>query len=82
MSHIPHELHEEFPEQADLLRELEQTNTHVARLAKEYHDINKLLHRVETNLQPMSDIEAVRLRKQRLALKDDIARSLRDAEVS
>ncbi|MGB0659537.1 MAG: YdcH family protein [Mangrovicoccus sp.] len=79
MTHVPHELAEEFPEQAQLVRDLRQTDARFARLADEYHQINKTLHRVETNIEPMCDIEALRLRKSRIALKDQIARLLAEA---
>lgn len=78
MSHTPHALAEDFPHQHDALRELRRTNAHAARLMDEYEELNNTLHRVETNIEPMSDIEALRLRKLRMTLKDAIARILRD----
>jgi len=78
MSHVPHELAEEFPNDYDRLRELRENNAHVARLMDEYHEINRTLHPVETNVQPMADFEALQLRKQRMALKDELARVLRN----
>lgn len=77
MSHVPHELAEEFPDQIEKIRALRQSNAHMARLFDEYHEINRTVHRVETNIEPMADVEMVRLRKSRLALKDEIARALR-----
>lgn len=78
MTHTPHDLAEEFPQYHDAMRDLRRTNAHAARLMDEYADINATLHRVDSNLAPMSDIEAVRLHKQRMMLKDEIARILRD----
>ena len=78
MSHTPHDLAEEFPDSHDALRELRRTNVHAARLMDEYAEINATLHRVDSNLEPMSDIEALRLHKQRMTLKDEIARILRE----
>jgi uncharacterized protein YdcH (DUF465 family) len=77
MSHVPHELHEEFPNDIERLREMRQSNTHVARLMDEYHELNRTLHRGETNVEPMADSELTQMRKQRLMLKDEIARLLR-----
>jgi len=74
MSHVPHELSEDFPDAIDALRELRLSDARVARLMDEYHEINRKLHRVETDLEPMSDTETVRLRKLRMVLKDEIAR--------
>ncbi len=79
MSHVPHELAEEFPGQEEALRVLRQTDAHFARLSDEYHEINRTLHRVETNIEPMCDVEALRLRKLRMTLKDEIARALLQA---
>lgn len=79
MSHVPHELAEEFPNDIDRIRKLRQADAHMSRLFDEYHEINRTIHRVETNIEPMCDVEALRLRKSRLALKDEIARVLRDS---
>ena len=55
-------------------------DAHFARLADDYHELNRTIHRVETNLEPMSDLEALDLRKRRLWLKDQIAKYLREDE--
>lgn len=78
MSHTPHDLVEEFPDHHDAMRHLRRTNAHAARLMDEYTHINETLHRVDSNLEPMSDLDAQRLHKLRMMLKDDIARVLRD----
>ena len=72
MSHTPHELHEEFPEFAEKISELKVSDAHVARLAEEYHEVNRDVHRAETNVEPTSDLAEVDMRKKRAALKDQI----------
>ncbi|MDO6728599.1 YdcH family protein [Marinovum sp. 2_MG-2023] len=72
MTHTPHELAEEFPEHADKLHALKTENAHFARLADEYHNINRAVHRAETNIEPVEELAEVALRKQRAALKDEI----------
>lgn len=72
MSHTPHELHEEFPDKADLIQELKQSDAHFARLADEYHEVNRAVHRAETNVEPIEELAEVELRKQRALLKDQI----------
>ncbi|PIE13906.1 MAG: hypothetical protein CSA70_04140 [Rhodobacterales bacterium] len=72
MSHTPHELHEEFPEFADKITELKTANAHFAKLAGEYHEVNRAVHRAETNVEPMEDLAEGELRKKRAALKDEI----------
>ncbi len=72
MSHTPHELAEEFPEKVELMSQLKQSDAHFARLADEYHEINRVVHRAETNIEPMEDLAEGELRKKRAALKDEI----------
>ncbi|MEL7098383.1 MAG: YdcH family protein [Pseudomonadota bacterium] len=72
MSHTPHELASDFPEYADRISALRQTDAHFARLAAEYHELNRAVHRAETNVEPASDFDIIDMRKQRMALKDQI----------
>ncbi len=76
MSHTPHELAEEFPQAADLIHQLKQQNAHFARLADDYHDVNRAIHRAETLVEPVSEPHESALRRKRMTLKDDIARIL------
>ena len=80
MSHVPHELAEEFPDRTETLHRLKQADGHAARLMEKYHDLNRQVHRAETDIAPVSDAEMQRLRKERVALKDQIARVLREAD--
>ncbi len=79
MSHTPHELNTEFPEMKDLMAALRTDNAHFARLSDEYHEVNRAVHRAETNVEPMSEEAETALRKKRARLKDDIYAMLRDA---
>lgn len=72
MSHTPHELAEEFPDKVGVMHELNQSDAHFARLADEYHELNRTIHRAETNVEPIEDLAEVELRKKRAALKDEI----------
>ena len=72
MSHTPHELTEEFPDLADKIHELKTSDAHFAKLADEYHELNRQIHRIETDVEPASDEHQTELRKQRMALKDEI----------
>lgn len=76
MSHVPHELHEEFPEKAEALHALKIGNAHFARLAKDYHEVNREIHRIESEIAPASDEALETLKKTRLHLKDQIAAML------
>lgn len=72
MSHTPHELAEEFPDKVELMSQLKQSDAHFARLADEYHEINRRVHRAETNIEPVEELAEGEMRKKRAALKDEI----------
>ena len=76
-AHTPHELAEEFPEHAAKMHDLKQSDAHFAKLAEEYHVINRQVHRAETNVEPMEQLAEDQLRKQRASLKDQIYALLR-----
>jgi uncharacterized protein YdcH (DUF465 family) len=76
MSHTPHELAEEFPDKVEQLRELKESNAHFRKLFDEYHEVNRAVHRAETNVEPTDETHEATMRKQRLMLKDQIAAML------
>ncbi len=73
MSHTPHELAEEFPDKVDRIHELKTENNHFRKLFDEYHDVNRAVHRAETNIEPLDSIAEQELRKKRMRLKDELA---------
>jgi uncharacterized protein YdcH (DUF465 family) len=73
MSHTPHELAEEFPEHADKIHGLKTSDAHFAKMAEDYHTLNRAVHRAETDVEPTSDDVITDMRKERLQLKDKIA---------
>ncbi|WP_417727117.1 YdcH family protein [Roseovarius sp.] len=76
MSNTPHELLEEFPQLAEKISEMRQADAHFARLADEYHELNRAVHRAETLVEPVEELTEVEIRKKRAALKDEIYRRL------
>ena len=72
MSHVHHELAEEFPEMKDKIHELKISNAHFAKLADEYHGLNREIHRVEAAGVNIGDEAFEDLKKKRLLLKDEI----------
>lgn len=72
MTHVPHELADEFPEYRDQLHKLKVSNHHFVGLADTYHTINREIHRIEAGVENVTDEHAEDLKKQRLALKDEI----------
>lgn len=76
MTHVPHELSEEFPDKVDAIQALKASDRHFAKLVDDYHEVNRAIHRAETNVEPTDDLHEAEMRKQRLSLKDEIARAL------
>lgn len=72
MSHTPHELREDFPEFEDRIHSLKESDAHFRRMADEYHDINREIHRIEVNDEHVSAATEEELRKKRMVLKDEI----------
>ncbi|MGC1270825.1 MAG: DUF465 domain-containing protein [Croceibacterium sp.] len=71
MSHTPNELAELFD--ADALHALKVNDTHFAGLAEKYHELNREIHRIEAEVEPASDDRTEELKKQRLAMLDEIS---------
>ncbi|MEM5476731.1 DUF465 domain-containing protein [Pacificibacter sp. AS14] len=76
MSNTPHELSADFPELAGKISALKTSDAHFARKMEEYHDLNREVHRAETDVEPMDDLAQAELRKNRMALKDELYQML------
>ncbi|GHD99439.1 hypothetical protein U879_08645 [Defluviimonas sp. 20V17] len=79
MSITPHELHDDFPAEADRIAALKAANAHFARLVDEYHALNRAVHGAETNTHPTDRAHEADMRRKRVALKDEIWRMLQRA---
>jgi len=73
MTHTPHELAEEFPEYAEAIHQLKMTDSHFKKLADEYHNVNRQVHRMEVEVEPVSSDTEKHTRERRVHLKDQIA---------
>ena len=65
------DLAHEFPELQQKIHDFKMNNNHFKRLYDEYSVLNKAIYNSETRASLMSEIEEEKLRKQRLALKDE-----------
>jgi uncharacterized protein YdcH (DUF465 family) len=72
LSHTPHELADAFPQHRDQIHQLKLEDPHFARLADEYHTINRTIHRIESEVEAASDDRLEELKKQRLHLADEV----------
>lgn len=77
---IPHELPEEFPDEARFIEQLSKSNHEFERLVADYNEINQRIYRIESEDEPTTDEVLQVLRKRRLKLKDDIAAVLMKLE--
>lgn len=71
--HVPHELQDDFPEEAPLIERLKKANHEFRQLASRYDRVNRHIYRIESEEEPTTDEALERLKKQRLKLKDEIA---------
>lgn len=72
MSHVPHELAEEFPEFKERIHELKASDGHFQRLFDDYHEVNREVHRAEAAGLNISDEHYEELKRKRMGLKDEI----------
>jgi len=82
MSHTPHELAAEFPDYRDVLHELKLRHSRFATLSARYHEINRDIHRIETEVEAASDARTEELKKERLRLLDEVAKIIAAEEAA
>jgi uncharacterized protein YdcH (DUF465 family) len=78
----PNELDEMFPSAKAVIHQLKQSDQHFAKLADHYHEVNRSVHRMETNVEPVSDETMENERKKRLAILDEISTIISRATTS
>ncbi len=70
---FPHELQDEFPDQAPMIERLAKSNYEFGRLAAAYDEVNRHISRIESEDEATTDEVLEKLKKRRLLLRDDIA---------
>ena len=48
-------------------------NEHFGKLAAQYHDVNREIHRIDSGIEPASDDRTEALKKERLSILDQVA---------
>jgi uncharacterized protein YdcH (DUF465 family) len=76
MSHVPHELHDEFPQDVWKLHALKMESPQFGALADRYHLLNREIHRIESGIEAASDERTEALKKERLSMLDQVAKML------
>ncbi|MEL6878127.1 MAG: DUF465 domain-containing protein [Pseudomonadota bacterium] len=77
--HTPNELTEVFKRDRELITRLKQEDAHYARLADQYHEVNRQVHRIESETEAASDDRTEALKKKRLGLLDEITAIVTEA---
>lgn len=80
--HTPNELTAIFKRDRDLLTRLKQDDARFARLADEYHEVNRQVHRIEAEVEAASDERTEQLKRQRLGLLDAITATVTRARAA
>lgn len=79
MAAVHHDLATELPEYKEQIRTLKTSNMHFAKLFDQYHAANSEVIRLEAEGVPVTDEAFEKLKKQRLALKDELYAILKAA---
>ncbi len=67
-----HDLVHELPDYKEQIHDLKVTNKHFAKLFDEYHDLTREIELMEAEVEPVETDVEERLKKRRLALKDEL----------
>lgn len=67
-----HDLHHEFPEFEEEIRQLKMSDGHFARLFKEYHELDHEVRRIEEGVETTSDEYLETKKIARLHRKDEL----------
>jgi len=70
LSHHP--LVKEFPGQKDDIHRLKMENNYFHNLMDKYEELDKEIFRIEDGSEPTDDLVVEQLKKERLALKDEL----------
>lgn len=75
-----HDLLHEFPESRDTIHELKLNNSHFSRLFDQYHAKDHEVYRIETGSENTSDDYLEVRKKERLKLKDELYKMIKEHE--
>jgi uncharacterized protein len=68
-----------FPEYRDLITSLKGHDAHFTRLFDKHNELDQLIKNKEAHIEPASQVEIEKLKKEKLALKDELYGILRQA---
>ena len=70
------DLAHEFPQYADKIHYLKQSNAHFKKLFEKYQEVDRAVARAEQRIDALSDVDETRLRKERLVVKEELVQML------
>jgi uncharacterized protein len=76
----PHDLKHDFPEFQAQIDYLKASDANFAKLMEQYEQIDREVHLIEQSVEPVSDVYAEDLKKQRIVLKDQLYQMLKAAK--
>lgn len=68
-----------FPEYRDLISKLKGHDVHFTRLFDKHNELDQLIKNKEAHIEPGTQLEIEQLKKEKLALKDQLYTILRQA---
>lgn len=77
-----HDLVHELPEHKEAIHNLKTTDAHFKKLFDSYEDVTKEILRIEKEIEAASDVRLEDLKKNRLALKDEMVEIILKAEAA
>ncbi|MEY5101171.1 MAG: hypothetical protein RJA36_3890 [Pseudomonadota bacterium] len=71
-----------FPEYRELITQLKTSDNHFSRLFAQHNDLDQQIKNIEARIEAGSQIDVETLKKEKLALKDELYVILRKAEAA
>lgn len=71
-----------FPEYRDLITQLKTTDRHFLNVFDKHNELDQKIKNMETHVEPGTPMEIEVLKKEKLALKDELYTLLRKASVN
>ena len=71
-----------FPEYRELITQLKTSDSHFSRLFAQHNELDQQIKNMESRIAPGTQVEVENLKKEKLALKDELYGILRKTEAA
>ena len=68
-----------FPEYRDLITQLKATDRHFLNLFEKHNELDQRIKNMESGIEPATNLDIEAMKKEKLALKDELYQILRKA---